>query len=695
MESIAPHKFCYGEVDLEELFHLSGLDPDNIFPSYTPEDLAISNRDYETRVFQSADLDGSDQQAANFDANAQDLDQFFVDDSTTNYVTTSSEESDQISPESWPYSRLEIPTSLDLVDESATTLNLSAQTPDQLLVGNTDLWSSSIAHFSADSFRGSVEAWPHPALPASSCPGATTSSAKTNSVPLDVTIRDELVRTYFKYVHPLCPILDEHRFYQIYFEMGEEEFTSQFPPIMFNAMLFAAFAHAKQQLLISAGFYSVQEAQSVYLRVVKEAYYCSRFQVRTSIDDLILAKASLLLSLGCPTRLDIASNSLWIDRAINHTKRFMRRTKTFEHCGIRRRHDITYWCCVSRNAFISYVMRRPYRLLMNEEFLCDLDSLKYEFEGEVKHHDFSGSEATKIKMVEDFITMCKISRHLKSILQSHQSVLFQSQWNNGSGQGEAAESKECLKRYLEASKRELELEELVQEMEARRRMESLNWRNTGDEDDASDALLARVRSYTLSLITYSSIAALYQLTLFTSTKSWAGSCQQTALMRIKDASTRVAQFSKLLLAENSIEALPGSLLAWIVLPMTFLIVEQTCRCFEPSPSQALHLLTSIDDENDNGDAMESLLSLANALTPRWQNARDVCAMLQDIDVELRAGISPKESYHSLRYIRDVKEGKRKERGGGNAGAMSKGAVELLNQAVSVLDRCIVYSDSTL
>jgi hypothetical protein len=89
------------------------------------------------------------------------------------------------------------------------------------------------------------------------------------------------------------------------------------------------------------------------------------------MEELVLAKTALLLSLWCPPKLDVTINSLWADRDIYHSKQFLRESSVNTNI-LPKRYDILYWCCISRNAFISYAMRRPFRLCIEEDqMLCD------------------------------------------------------------------------------------------------------------------------------------------------------------------------------------------------------------------------------------------------------------------------------------------------------------------------------------
>ena len=130
---------------------------------------------------------------------------------------------------------------------AATTLNPSALSPDQLFTGDDAcLWTNSVQYHSQKATQDSSDNWPLPAFHASICFGSTDdfppfNVGMTHNAPPPAPLRDELIAIYFRNVHPLCPIIDEHAFWASYSTLGEAFFDS-FPLIMFNAMIFAAFA---------------------------------------------------------------------------------------------------------------------------------------------------------------------------------------------------------------------------------------------------------------------------------------------------------------------------------------------------------------------------------------------------------------------------------------------------------------------
>ena len=54
-------------------------------------------------------------------------------------------------------------------------------------------------------------------------------------------LRDELVALYFRHIHPLCPVVDEYEFTELYYSnLNEKEPIKRADLPLFQAMMFAA-----------------------------------------------------------------------------------------------------------------------------------------------------------------------------------------------------------------------------------------------------------------------------------------------------------------------------------------------------------------------------------------------------------------------------------------------------------------------
>jgi hypothetical protein len=216
------------------------------------------------------------------------------------------------------------------------------------------------------------------------------------------------------------------------------------------------------------------------------------------MSELVLAKTSLLLSYWCHPKLEIAMSSLWADRAMYHTKRYLRKISPTGSMPLPKRRNILVWCCVARKTFISFVMRRPYRLCMEEAPLCDPEDVRSEFDRELQFHSFC-SPAAKVRMVEDFVTMCKLSQNFRSILYLQTSMVLSIQNSAlaiGTRDGNPAELHNCLSRYLKTAEAESELVDLIE------LHESVKYKGAdgGSSERASELVAARTRSYVLQIM---------------------------------------------------------------------------------------------------------------------------------------------------------------------------------------------------
>lgn len=68
-------------------------------------------------------------------------------------------------------------------------------------------------------------------------------------------LRDELVRLYFRAVHPVFPVINEIDFCRSYFPSEGRELPEDIPLILFQAMVFAAFAVSLCTRLFSPATY--------------------------------------------------------------------------------------------------------------------------------------------------------------------------------------------------------------------------------------------------------------------------------------------------------------------------------------------------------------------------------------------------------------------------------------------------------
>jgi hypothetical protein len=73
-------------------------------------------------------------------------------------------------------------------------------------------------------------------------PEARTMTLDEASSIVSKPLRDELVKTYFVHVHPLCPIVDEFDWFEFYDDIEDDELKKHPNLLLFQVMMFAASA---------------------------------------------------------------------------------------------------------------------------------------------------------------------------------------------------------------------------------------------------------------------------------------------------------------------------------------------------------------------------------------------------------------------------------------------------------------------
>ncbi|KAL2828811.1 hypothetical protein BJY01DRAFT_255256 [Aspergillus pseudoustus] len=131
-------------------------------------------------------------------------------------------------------------------------------------------------------------------------------------VPSGATL-DEFVRTYFLYVHPCLPIINEAEFWQIYYHQstpGTDE--SGISLFTFQAMLFASCSFVSSKAIKSAGFADTRTARNALYTRAKLLYDlgCEKSILSTTQGSLLLTYQS--------SSMDLHAGSLWLSIAIQN-----------------------------------------------------------------------------------------------------------------------------------------------------------------------------------------------------------------------------------------------------------------------------------------------------------------------------------------------------------------------------------------
>ncbi|KAL4959275.1 Zn(II)2Cys6 transcription factor [Aspergillus stella-maris] len=127
-------------------------------------------------------------------------------------------------------------------------------------------------------------------------------------------VLDEFVRSYFMYVHPSTPVMNEATFWRMYYgktsaHQGEDSKISLF---VFQAMLFASCPFVAPAVLHAAGFQDLRAARNMLYTRAKLLY-----DLNCEPSPRCITQASLLLSHHLPSS-DFHAGSLWLSISVQN-----------------------------------------------------------------------------------------------------------------------------------------------------------------------------------------------------------------------------------------------------------------------------------------------------------------------------------------------------------------------------------------
>ncbi|KAL2204897.1 hypothetical protein CC79DRAFT_1370715 [Sarocladium strictum] len=123
---------------------------------------------------------------------------------------------------------------------------------------------------------------------------------------------DELLLAFFRYAHPILPVINEAEFWSAYESQTTGGMPVHVPLVLLSAMLFVACNYVEDHVIQSMDFAASHKAAEDFRRKTKLLY-----DYETECSPLVLAQVSLLLAHWTPQRLG-GKGTHWLGRAINH-----------------------------------------------------------------------------------------------------------------------------------------------------------------------------------------------------------------------------------------------------------------------------------------------------------------------------------------------------------------------------------------
>ncbi|KAH9207140.1 hypothetical protein DL95DRAFT_468950 [Leptodontidium sp. 2 PMI_412] len=190
---------------------------------------------------------------------------------------------------------------------------------------------------------------------------------------------DQFVQQYFLHVHPVLPILDERRFWELYLP-GEKERGQTpgdgIPLLVFRAMMFASCGFVSAETIGALGYKNSLEARTSLYRQAKLLH-----DLETMSQPIAIAQSALLLSFYHSEREPVANTS-WLRIAIQfamfekaHLFMQMRESLSREKYLCMKR---LWWSVLHRDRVLSLGSRRPLQVSSDlfdpsQDPLCEAD----------------------------------------------------------------------------------------------------------------------------------------------------------------------------------------------------------------------------------------------------------------------------------------------------------------------------------
>ncbi|KAK1138573.1 hypothetical protein N8T08_002367 [Aspergillus melleus] len=224
-------------------------------------------------------------------------------------------------------------------------------------------------------------------------------------------VTDSFVRSYFLYVHPSLPLIDEAAFWRLYrcSNTGRDE---SIPLLLFQSMLFAASSFIPIDVAKQCGYDSLISARDELYRRSKLLYRSG-----TESDPLTISRSALLLSYYT-SDTEIIANSRWLRIAIKNAKsEGADRYYVPKVQSPRKQSDLkrVWWCCLIRDRIISLGMHRPIQITPLEFGLHQQGLTTDDMRDEIFYSEVYGPE-TKSALCQVLSSLCHLAATVTTLL---------------------------------------------------------------------------------------------------------------------------------------------------------------------------------------------------------------------------------------------------------------------------------------
>ncbi|KAI9839841.1 MAG: hypothetical protein M1819_000031 [Sarea resinae] len=253
------------------------------------------------------------------------------------------------------------------------------------------------------------------------------------SIP-ELRLRNELLQSYVKFVHPYMPLLELNEFLRI-IEQSDGS-NGAISLLLFQAVMFAGTAFVDMEYLLSAGFTTRKAARKAFFHKARLLY-----DFDCEVDRISLVQALLLMTFWYETPDDQKDTWHWMGVAISlsHTIGLHRNPeKTNMDPNKQKLWKRVWWSCFMRDRLIALGMRRPTRIKDEDYDVPMLTLDDFELEPIPQHYSCISPECVLARDVQKrrqlailCIEKAKLCLCVSQVLSAQYSVLNSNQGFTG------------------------------------------------------------------------------------------------------------------------------------------------------------------------------------------------------------------------------------------------------------------------
>jgi hypothetical protein len=226
---------------------------------------------------------------------------------------------------------------------------------------------------------------------------------------------DEFLAQYFRYIHPVMPLIDEGLFWEMYGDGNRVmyEWDPRISLLVLYSMLFASCSFVSPSTLGKLGFASAPRARRAMYQRAQLLY-----NMDTESSRLDIAQAALLLSYWAPPFKEAATrpNSMWLSMAIESA-----RSVQAHQClpatsaptdSIERQKRLSlkrlWTCCVVRDHIMALTLRRNCQITRTNFNLSSGSILSYSELSTELHGSKIYDAVTKKSLIMTFLQLARL-----------------------------------------------------------------------------------------------------------------------------------------------------------------------------------------------------------------------------------------------------------------------------------------------